>query len=143
MEFHQSYPIYLQIADIMCGNILQGEWRPGERIPSIRELAESIEVNPNTVMRTYGYMENQGIIHNQRGIGFFLAEGAVETTRELKKRIFVDRDLPQVFTTMELLGMGFEDLKQLYAARGNEVPRAGGQEARKKEMRLRRREETP
>jgi GntR family transcriptional regulator len=100
----------------MCENILEGAWRPGERIPSIRELAESIEVNPNTVMRTYGSMEAQGIIHNQRGIGFFLADGAYETTRELKKRIFVDRDLPQVFKTMDLLRMGFNDLKDLYAA---------------------------
>jgi len=116
MEFHQNYPIYLQIADIMCENILEGAWRPGERIPSIRELAESIEVNPNTVMRTYGYMEDQGIIHNQRGVGFFLADAAHETTRELKKRIFVSRDLPQVFKTMDLLRMGFDDLKELYAA---------------------------
>jgi DNA-binding transcriptional regulator YhcF (GntR family) len=116
MEFHQNYPIYLQIADIMCENILEGAWRPGERIPSIRELAESIEVNPNTVMRTYGYMEDQGIIHNQRGIGFFLSEGAYETTRGLKKRIFVDRDLQQVFKTMDLLRVGFDDLKDLYTA---------------------------
>jgi DNA-binding transcriptional regulator YhcF (GntR family) len=116
MEFHQNSPIYMQIADIMCENILERAWRPGERIPSIRELAESIEVNPNTVMRTYGYMEDQGIVHNQRGIGFFLADGAYETTRELKKRIFVSRDLPQVFKTMDLLRMGFDDLKDLYAA---------------------------
>jgi DNA-binding transcriptional regulator YhcF (GntR family) len=116
MEFHQNSPIYMQIADIMCENILEAAWRPGERIPSIRELAESIEVNPNTVMRTYGYMEDQGIVHNQRGIGFFLADGAYETTRELKKRIFVSRDLPQVFKTMDLLRMGFDDLRDLYAA---------------------------
>jgi DNA-binding transcriptional regulator YhcF (GntR family) len=121
MEFHRNFPIYQQIADVMCENILEGSWRPGERIPSIRELAESIEVNPNTVMRTYGYMEEQGIIHNQRGIGFFLADGAYETTRELKKRIFVDRDLPRVFKTMDLLRMGLDDLGGLYAAhRGKE-----------------------
>ena len=121
MEFNQNSPIYMQIADIMCENILERAWRPGERIPSIRELAESIEVNPNTVMRTYGYMEDQGIVHNQRGIGFFLADGAYETTRELKKRIFVSRDLPQVLKTMDLLRMGFDDLKELYEAhRGKE-----------------------
>ena len=116
MEFHQNYPIYMQIADIMCENILEGVWRPGERIPSTRELAESIEVNPNTVMRTYGYMGDQGIVRNQRGIGFFLSDGAYETTRGLKKRIFVDRDLPQVFKTMDLLRIEFDDLKTLYAA---------------------------
>ena len=94
-----------------------------------RELAESIEVNPNTVMRTYGYMEDQGIIHNQRGIGFFLDGGAVQTTRELKKRIFVERDLPPVFRTMELLGLGFGELEGLYGERRAGGHRAGGQDA--------------
>ena len=116
MEFKENQAIYLQIADLMCENILTGLWKPGDRIPSIRELAESIEVNPNTVMRTFGYMEDQGIIHNQRGIGFFLSDRAFETTRELKRKRFVSRDLPQVFRTMDLLRMGLEDLRGLYAA---------------------------
>lgn len=115
MEFKESQAIYLQIADLMCENILAGIWKPLDRIPSIRELAESIQVNPNTVMRTYGYMESQGIIHNQRGIGFFLAESAYETTREVKRKSFESRDLPRVFKTMDLLRIGFEDLRGLYA----------------------------
>lgn len=114
MEFRENQAIYLQIADLMCENVLGGAWKPGGRIPSIREMAESIQVNPNTVMRTYGFMEEQGIIHNQRGIGFFLAETAYETTRELKKKVFVSRDLPLVFKTMDLLQMGFDDLRSLY-----------------------------
>lgn len=116
MEFRDNQAIYLQIADLMCENVLAGVWRPGDRIPSIRELAESIQVNPNTVMRTYGFMETQGIIHNQRGIGFFLAEGAYETTRDLMRKSFVSRDLPQVFKTMDLLRMDFGELQGLYAA---------------------------
>jgi DNA-binding transcriptional regulator YhcF (GntR family) len=116
MEFRENQAIYLQIADLMCENVLAGTWKPGDRIPSIRELAETIQVNPNTVMRTYGYMEEQGIIQNQRGIGFFLREDAYETTRELKRRAFVSRDLPQVFKTMDLLRLGLDDLKPLYAA---------------------------
>ncbi len=116
MEFRENQAIYLQIADLMCENVLAGAWKPGERIPSIREMAESIQVNPNTVMRTYGYMEDQGIIHNQRGIGFFLTESAYDTTRELKRKSFVSRDLPQLWKTMDLLRMGFDDLRSLYAA---------------------------
>lgn len=115
MEFRDNQAIYLQIADLMCANVLAGMWKPGDRIPSIRELAESIQVNPNTVMRTYGYMEDQGIIHNQRGIGFFLAEGAYETTRNLMRKSFVSRDLPQVFRTMDLLRMDFAEIQGLYA----------------------------
>ena len=115
MEFKENQAIYLQIADLMCENVLAGVWKPGDRIPSIRELAETIEVNPNTVMRTYGYMEDQGIIHNQRGIGFFLSDHAHEITAELKKKSFVSRDLPQMFRTMDLLRLGLEDLKRYYA----------------------------
>jgi GntR family transcriptional regulator len=115
MEFKESQAIYLQIADLVCDNILAGMWKPGDRIPSIRETAESIQVNPNTVMRTYGYLEDQGIVHNQRGIGFFLAENAYDVTRALKRKGFESRDLPRVFRTMDLLRMGFDDLRPLYA----------------------------
>ncbi len=116
MEFRENQAIYLQIADLVSENVLAGEWKPGDRIPSIRELAESIEVNPNTVVRTYAYLQDQGIIQNQRGIGYFLSDRAFQTTMELSKRSFVNRDLPRVFKTMDLLGMGMEDIKVLYAA---------------------------
>ena len=116
MEFRENRAIYLQIADLVCENILNGTWKPGQRIPSIRELAESIEVNPNTAMRTFGYLEDQGIIHNQRGIGFFLSEDAYEITRELMKKTFISRELPRMFRTLDLLRMGFDDLAGLYAA---------------------------
>jgi len=116
MEFRESQAIYLQIADLVCENVLNGTWKPGDRIPSIRELAESIEVNPNTVVRTYAYLQDQGIIHNQRGIGYFLSDRAFQITMELSKRSFVSRDLPRMWKTMDLLGMDFDDLKGLYGA---------------------------
>ena len=122
MEFKESHAIYLQIAELVCDNVLSGLWKPGDRIPSIRELAESIEVNPNTVVRTYGYLQDQGIIQNQRGIGYYLTDRAQEVTAALKRQSFVSRDLPQVFRTMELLHMSFDDLRQLHAAhRPNET----------------------
>src|SRR5271169_1688117 len=66
MEFQESQAIYLQIADMLCENVLRGSWKPGDRVPSIRELAESIAVNPNTVVRAYSYLQDHGIIYNQR-----------------------------------------------------------------------------
>ncbi len=119
MEFRQDQAIYLQIAEMICENILAGRWKPGDRIPSIRELAMSIEVNPNTVMRTYAYLQDQGIIQNQRGIGYFAAEQADLTTRELARRSFESRELPHIFKTMDLLGMSIAELEALYAARTN------------------------
>ncbi len=120
MEFRQNEAIYLQIADLACENVLSGAWRPGDRVPSVRELAGEIEVNPNTVVRAYAYLQDQGIIVNQRGLGSFVAERAPEVTRELMRRTFVNRDLPRVFRTMELLGMGMDELGSLHEAHGRD-----------------------
>lgn len=119
MEFRQNEAIYLQIADLACENVLSGAWKPGDRVPSVRELAGEIEVNPNTVVRTYAYLQDQGIIVNQRGLGYYVAEHAPEVTRDLLRRTFVSRDLPRVFRTMDLLGMGMDELRDLHATRGD------------------------
>jgi GntR family transcriptional regulator len=114
MEFRQNQAIYLQIADHISERILSGVWKEGERIPSIREMSEGIEVNPNTVMRSYGYLQDLDIIYNQRGIGYFVAEDAYKKTLEQKKKSFIRRELPRIFRTMDLLHLTCEDLKILY-----------------------------
>jgi len=116
VEFRDNQAIYVQIADLMCENILSGAWKPGQRIPSIRETAEASQVNPNTVMRTYGYLEDKGIIRNQRGVGFFLLDDADEITRRLKRETFETRDLPRMFRIMDLLRIGIDDLRGMYNA---------------------------
>ena len=113
MEFRQNQAIYLQIADHITERILSGTWAEGERIPSIREMSEDIVVNPNTVMRSYAYLQDLGIIYNQRGIGYFVAEDAHQKTLELKKKNFIRRDLPRIFRTMDLLHLTCEDLRTL------------------------------
>jgi len=114
MEFRERQAIYLQIGDHICENILRGTWKEGYRIPSIREMSVSIEVNPNTVMRTYSYLQDMGIIFNKRGIGYFVADRAYENTLDLKKKNFINRDLPYVFKTLDLLNLTLDDLEELY-----------------------------
>jgi DNA-binding transcriptional regulator YhcF (GntR family) len=114
VEFRESQAIYLQIADMLCENVLSGSWKPGDRVPSIRELAESIAVNPNTVVRAYAFLQEHGIVHNQRGIGYFVADNARQITRDLERKRFLSRELPRVFRTMKLLDIGFDDLRKLY-----------------------------
>ena len=114
MEFRQNQAIYLQIADHISERILSGTWKEGERIPSIREMSESIEVNPNTVMRSYGYLQNLDIIYNQRGIGYFVAEDSYNKTLDQKKKSFIRRELPHIFRTIDLLHLTCKDLKVLY-----------------------------
>lgn len=114
MQFRESQAIYLQIADFVCEKILLKEWTPGERIPSVRELAVQLEVNPNTVMRTYEFLQQQAIIFNQRGIGFFTAPDAIKQATQYRKAAFIEKDLPQVFRSLFLLGMDPDELKPRY-----------------------------
>lgn len=114
MEFGDGNAIYLQIADQLCENILLEKWKPGDRIPSVRELAVSIEVNPNTVMRTFNYLQEKGIIFNKRGIGYFVSEDGFQKTRALRKEDFVTEELPRFFKAMSLLNLSLDDVNEYY-----------------------------
>lgn len=114
MEFRDQQAIYLQIADYICENILLERWKEADRIPSVRELAVSIEVNPNTIMRTYSYLQDKGIIMNKRGIGYFVAENGYESTLQFKKENFIKNEVPIFFKTIDLIRLSFDDLKILY-----------------------------
>ncbi len=121
MEFNDKQAIYLQIADHLCELILKNKWKEGEKIPSIRDTAVKLEVNPNTVFRTYNFMQDTGIIFNKRGIGYFVAENGYQRTMKYKKETFVEEELPKVFQTMDMLKMNTEDLKKQYNVYKNQT----------------------
>ncbi|HVG15326.1 MAG TPA: GntR family transcriptional regulator [Chitinophagaceae bacterium] len=111
MQFRETVSIYLQIAEFICEKILLKSWAVDERIPSVRELAMQLEVNPNTVMRTYEFLQQQNIIYNQRGIGYFVGPDAIKNATQYRKTEFMDTELPALFRNMYLLGMDVEELK--------------------------------
>ena len=115
MEFNQPKGIYQQIADQIRDRILEGEWTNGARIPSIRELAVSVGVNPNTVTKTYQALTDRRIIENQRGIGYFVAADAKEKILEELRGEFIRDELPRLFRTMRLLDIGIEELAERFA----------------------------
>jgi GntR family transcriptional regulator len=112
MEFSQPKGIYQQIADQIRDRILAGEWAGGARIPSVRELAATIGVNPNTVTKSYQALLDRQIIENQRGIGYFVTTVATRKILAEIKREFVRDELPRMFRTMRVLGMTINDLVQ-------------------------------
>ena len=114
MQFRESRAIYLQIADYICERILLKQWKAGERIPAVRELAVQVEVNPNTVMRTFEFLQGQNIIYNQRGIGYFVSPDAIKSTLLYRKAEFIEKELPSIFRNIYLLDMDIEELKQRY-----------------------------
>ena len=114
MEFRDNKAIYLQIADYVCEHILLEKWKADEKVPSVRELAVEMEVNPNTVMRTYELLQNKSIINNKRGIGFFIDEHAIDNVKNYRKAQFIDDELPVVFRNIYLLNIGFDELQAKY-----------------------------
>ncbi|MBE8721093.1 GntR family transcriptional regulator [Sphingobacterium pedocola] len=114
MDFNNNKAIYLQIAEHVCEHILLGSWKPDEKIPSVRDLAVSVEVNPNTVARTYELLQQKGIINNKRGVGFFLDTDAVRQVLAYRKTIFVEEELPQVFKNIYLLDIGINEIVDRY-----------------------------
>lgn len=114
MDFKNQQAIYMQIADYMLEHILSGDWPNGERVQSVREMAASVEVNPNTVVRSYNHLQDMGILYNKRGIGYFVAEDAQTRIKQMRREAFTREELPTVFRSMELLGIGIEDLSHMY-----------------------------
>ncbi|MBO0948035.1 GntR family transcriptional regulator [Fibrella forsythiae] len=116
MEFNDKQPIYLQIADYVCEQILQQAWPPGERIPSVRDLGSSLEVNPNTAMRAFDYLQQQNILFNKRGMGYYAADDATERVKAMRRARFLDVELPDLFRTMTLLGISMTELEARFNA---------------------------
>jgi len=114
MEFKETQAIYLQIGDYICENILTGKWGPGDRIPSIRELGAFLEVNPNTIVRTFEFLQNQDIIFNKRGIGYYVSIDAPHRIKAYRKTLFMEHELPLFFKNLTLLGMDLEEISPYY-----------------------------
>ncbi len=116
MDFiDKSKPIYLQIADRICDDVTSGVLPPGCRIPSVRDYAGMLQVNFNTVMRTFEYLSSKGVIFNKRGVGYFIAPDAMECIDRLREQTFFGDELRYFFGRLKTIGVSAERLYQLYS----------------------------
>ena len=106
-----SRPIYLQIEDLIKANIIAGVYQPGEKLPSVRDLAAEAAVNPNTMQKALTELERSGLVYTQRTSGRFITEDVSKMT-ELKEQIA--REQIQLFLkNMEQLGLTRDDIRRL------------------------------
>ena len=103
MKFKESKSIYLQIADRINDEILQGQYAEEGRIPSVREYAATVEGNANTVVRTYDYL-----------IGYFVSAGAKDRIITLRKDIFLHEELPEFFRQVSALDIPIKEIEKMY-----------------------------
>jgi DNA-binding transcriptional regulator YhcF (GntR family) len=114
MEFRSSEAIYLQIADYVSDQIILKKWLAEAKIPSVRDMAFTLAVNPNTVMRSYEYLQNADVIYNKRGVGFFVSADGIKKVKALRKKKFIEDDLPLVFKNMSVLDIDINEIQELY-----------------------------
>jgi DNA-binding transcriptional regulator YhcF (GntR family) len=118
MIFHNDKPIYLQIAERLCDEILSGEYQDDDRIPSVREYAVLLEVNTNTAVKAYDQLARENIIYNKRGLGYFVTPGARSEIKHVRRKEFINQRLPELFRQMQLLGIGIEDIEEAWKNKG-------------------------
>ncbi len=114
MEFRDNQAVYLQIVDYVCEQILMKNWKVEEKILSIRDLAIELQVTPNTVQRSYDFIQQLEIISNQRGIGFFVEKDAIKKILTYKKEEFISKELPLIFKNMHLLKMDIKEIESMF-----------------------------
>jgi len=115
--FNPDKAIYLQMADRLCDDILAGTYRADERIPSVREYAVALGVNVNTAVKAYDELARQGVIYNQRGLGYFVAKNARREILRARRAAFMNERLPELFRQMRLLGIDISEVDEAWGQR--------------------------
>ncbi len=108
IEFDNNLPIYLQIMNYIKGEIVTGKLKPGDKILSVRELASEMQINPNTVQRTFQELEREEIVETRRGMGRYVTSKE-ETIMTIKKEMAKDI-LDRFIRGMQDLGFQGEDI---------------------------------
>lgn len=113
-DFRPDQAIYLQLAERICDDILSGRYRTGDRIPSVRELAETLEVNTNTVVRAYDRLTREDIIQTRRGMGYFVCGDARDRIAAGRRKAFLEERLPELFRQMRQLEIPMETVCRIW-----------------------------
>lgn len=111
MRFNDQKPIFSQIAELLENDIVAERIPAGTRLPSARDLASSLEVNPNTAARALQTLAESGIAQVERGTGYYVSEAGAAKVREFRRNRFLDEELPRLFRSMADLGVKVEEIE--------------------------------
>lgn len=114
MNFKDNKAIYLQIADRIGDQILSGTLTPEGKVPSVRELAAEIEVNANTVARTYDHLQQNGIIYTKRGLGYFVSPDAKDKIVASRRDLLMQGEMDYFLGQLKAVGITPAELQDLY-----------------------------
>ena len=107
-EFQDHLPIYAQLMDTLKRRIVTGRYLPGEKLPSVRELAAEAGINPNTVQRAFSELEREGLIYTQRATGKYVTENADEI--KSARQALAKTQVAEFLSNMQSLGYSVGDV---------------------------------
>jgi GntR family transcriptional regulator len=102
-DFHAGQPIFVQIRQRLIGMILSGAVRQGEALPSIRQIAAELSVNPLTVARAFEALVDLGVVEKRRGLGMFVRDGAREALLSHERERFLAEEWPRIIAQIKAL----------------------------------------
>ncbi|MBI2994233.1 MAG: GntR family transcriptional regulator [Gammaproteobacteria bacterium] len=109
-DWNDRQPIYRQLRDRVIEMILDGVLKEGDPLPSVRAVAAEYRINPLTVLKSYQYLVDDGLVEKKRGRGMFINEGARKLLLEGERRNFLSEEWPRVQATIQRLGFTAEEL---------------------------------
>lgn len=110
LRFENEKPIYIQLADWIADNIISGQIKEEEQIPSTTEISVTYKVNPATALKGVNLLVEKGVIYKKRGLGMFVSKGAVELLRKERQSDFFDSYVVKMLDEAKKLGLTKEEI---------------------------------
>ena len=122
-NWHDNLPIYRQLKSRVVEMMLDGLLKPGDALPSVRQIAAEYQLNPITVLRAYQELADEALVEKKRGMGMYMIDGARDKLLATERARFLNEEWPVVIERMQRLGLSAAEL--LAAAKAS-AARAGG-----------------
>jgi len=117
-EWNDNQPIYRQLRDRVVAMILDGVFKEGDPLPSVRTVAADYRVNPLTVLKAYQQLVDEELVETRRGRGMFINAGARTSLLRGERQKFLDEEWPRIYATIQRLGLRADDLLDAAWAKG-------------------------
>ena len=116
--WNNNAPIYRQLKERVIGMLLDGVLKPGDALPSVRQIAADFQLNPITVSRAYQELQDESLVEKRRGIGMYVIEGAREKLLASERERFLNKEWPAMIERISRLGLSASELLTQAKIRG-------------------------